>query len=1287
MSTKVSDFYVIGGTLRRDAPSYVKRSADDDLYEGLNAGHFCYVLTSRQMGKSSLMVRTAVRLREDNVKVAVLDLTAVGQNVSAEQWYEGLLGLIGQQLNLEDELEDFWLENKRVGPLQRWMHAIREVVITSSLGRVVIFVDEIDAVRSLPFSTDEFFAGIREFYNRRTEDPDLERLIFCLLGVATPSDLIRETRTTPFNIGRRIELTDFTESEAAPLAHGLGCDERLGRELLHRILYWTGGHPYLTQRLCQSVAEDKDIHRASAVDRVCEELFLSARARERDDNLLFVRERMLRSEETDRASLLDLYLQVHKHRRVRDDETNTLVSVLRLSGVTRSFEGYLYERNRIYHRVFDRKWVVANMPDAELQRQRAAYRKGLLRAAAVAALILAVMGALAIAAIQQRNRAERNARDLRNTLSELRVALADAQRQKGIAQEQNRLADERKQEAEEQRVEADKQRDIAEDKTQQAIQQKQLAEQRQAEANRQRQQAIEASRLREIANQQRSIAEEQRRTAEQESLRILRILYAGQMNQAQQAWQENNIGRVRKILDNYRLLQSEKYADKIRGFEWDYLWRLSHSELSTLPLEQSTHVYLASLSGDRKRIAVVSRDNDDRKIADSALKYKVKILDVKSGQEIATVKIENRLSSSEHALQQTISKSIRINSDLTAIALSPDGTKFVTGHGDNTLSWWDVSTGQELTASANHSFSKIKSPASSPGLMMDRSITSLAFSPDGKILVSGSTTETVKLWDVMSQKKLTELSPSDSSLAVGVTSLAVSSNNKFLAVGNHDSTVKVYEINSQDRTRLSLSEVSTLKGHESSVTALAFSPDSEILATGSTDKTVKLWNMTTNERIGSSFTGHIESITAISFSPDGKIFATASADKTVRLWTVPNVRVEIEQKTAQKKINVMLSPQGSRIQKVSFNLFSTPSTNYVFRNLLLPLGPMPALIRLFEPKPLTILKGHQDPVLSVMFSSDSKSVITAGADNMMKKWAVNTQPEWKNIGAHDGAIFALAYSPDGKTLATGVIPENISEDAKLSTLQLWDASSGKLQFSLPEKLLVNSVAFSHDGKILASGGRGLKLWNVATGQELVMLDQSLIFSVAFSPDGKILAAGNAMGAVDLWDTGTSQKLMSLKGHSDGVEAVVFSPDGKLIATASHDSTVCLWEALTGREVAVLKGHLREVKAAAFSPDGSILATGGDDKTIKLWNVATKEEIATLEGHEKPIAYIAFSPDGNRIATASGDSTVKLWDVASRQEVASLKGHTAAVWSVAFSPDGKTIATGGSDHTVKLWHSK
>ncbi|MCF7764217.1 MAG: AAA-like domain-containing protein [Verrucomicrobia bacterium] len=370
-----SSFFVTGGTLRHDAPSYVERQADKDLLTGLLSGEFCYVLTSRQMGKSSLMIRTANRLREEKVRVAILDLTAIGQNLTSEQWYDGLLSRLGRQLDLEDDLEDYWLSQHRVSPVQRFISAIRDVVLPRDATPVVVFVDEIDGVRSLPFATDEFFAAIRECYNRRVQDSEFNRLTFCLLGVATPAELIRDPRTTPFNIGNRVELIDFTHREASPFAERLGGDPAVAKAVFERIYYWTRGHPYLTQRFCRSVMEEgKKETRAVGVesfetwvDSRCEELYLSPRAREQDDNLLFVRERLLRTE-ADLTNLLELYQKVRQGDRVPDDEANDLINQLRLAGIVSVESGVLVVRNQIYERVFDENWVAASLPDAELEK-------------------------------------------------------------------------------------------------------------------------------------------------------------------------------------------------------------------------------------------------------------------------------------------------------------------------------------------------------------------------------------------------------------------------------------------------------------------------------------------------------------------------------------------------------------------------------------------------------------------------------------------------------------------------------------------------------------------------------------------------------------------------------------------------------------------------------------------------------------------------------------------------------------------------------------------------------
>jgi WD40 repeat protein len=473
-------FFVTGGTLGPEARSYVQRQADRQLLEGLLQGEFCYVLTSRQMGKSSLMLRAASRLEELGIKVATIDLTAIGaQDVSPEQWYYGLLDLLGEALDLREPLEVFWRQNHKLGPLQRLMTAIREVLLPSfSVGdtvtteplqselrtargslensslaqphpskvRLVIFLDEIDIVRSLGFSVDGFFAAIRECYNRRAQDPAYESIAFCLLGVATPTDLIRDARRTPFNIGRRVELNDFSTEEADPLASGLvtaNVNGEVSRLLLARILHWTGGHPYLTQRFCQETA---DFLRNSSlpglggnvstsqvkrlIDQFCAELFLSNHALRRDPNLSFVSEHFLRSE-LERASLLDLYRKVLRGYRVPDDELDGLANQLKLAGIVRGSTGRLVVRNRIYERAFDREWIRANMPAAELRRQREAFRHGVVLTTAISLFVLTIMAGLTIFALQAKNSAR---------LASARAHFSEAKAQRMSGRSGQRLA-------------------------------------------------------------------------------------------------------------------------------------------------------------------------------------------------------------------------------------------------------------------------------------------------------------------------------------------------------------------------------------------------------------------------------------------------------------------------------------------------------------------------------------------------------------------------------------------------------------------------------------------------------------------------------------------------------------------------------------------------------------------------------------------------------------------------------------------------------------------------------
>jgi tetratricopeptide (TPR) repeat protein len=360
IDTRASDFFVAGGTLRPDSPSYVKRPADDELCELALAGQFCYVLTARQMGKSSLMVRTARQLQEHGIGTAIIDLTKIGTEVSVEQWYLGLITRLKGQLKLSVDPEAWWAERASLGAVQRFVDFLHDVVLVEIEGPVVIFVDEIDTTLNLDFS-DDFFAAIRFTYNARAADPTYNRLTFVLLGVATPADLIKDRSRTPFNIGQGIDLREFSQEDAQVLQYGLqAAGPGGGDTVFARIFYWTNGHPYLTQKLCLTVAEMGDgrwTH--ERVDELVERLFLSEGAR-KETNLQFVRDRIGASPQ--RRRLLTLYRQVYEGKTIPENERSLDQNRLKLFGLVRAEKGVLEVRNEIYRRVFDLDWIKSNTP-------------------------------------------------------------------------------------------------------------------------------------------------------------------------------------------------------------------------------------------------------------------------------------------------------------------------------------------------------------------------------------------------------------------------------------------------------------------------------------------------------------------------------------------------------------------------------------------------------------------------------------------------------------------------------------------------------------------------------------------------------------------------------------------------------------------------------------------------------------------------------------------------------------------------------------------------------------
>jgi AAA-like domain len=345
-----------GGTLNPRQHIYISRPEDYELFKLLVDGQYANILTSRQTGKSSLVISTIYRLRDRGVRTAYVDLTSIGTPEKVEHYYKGLLYKIARDLRLGINVEDWWHGIAGETHNQQLMRFFRDVVAGAADSPAVVFLDEIDSTLKLDF-TDDLFTALRAMYNERSLVPAYERIAFCLVGVATPNELIKDRRTTAYNVGRTLELRDFDarRDNLAPLAMALSGESRIGNAMLARVLHWTDGHPYLTMHVVLNMIE-RGARSADDVEWLIEETFQTLDRVSSDVHfqqiLRFIETRLSHGPDS-----LSLYQGILEGKWERD--TPTLAHTeLKLSGlVKRDLDGFLVVRNRIYARLFDRRWV------------------------------------------------------------------------------------------------------------------------------------------------------------------------------------------------------------------------------------------------------------------------------------------------------------------------------------------------------------------------------------------------------------------------------------------------------------------------------------------------------------------------------------------------------------------------------------------------------------------------------------------------------------------------------------------------------------------------------------------------------------------------------------------------------------------------------------------------------------------------------------------------------------------------------------------------------------------
>jgi WD40 repeat protein len=580
------------------------------------------------------------------------------------------------------------------------------------------------------------------------------------------------------------------------------------------------------------------------------------------------------------------------------------------------------------------------------------------------------------------------------------------------------------------------------------------------------------------------------------------------------------------------------------------------------------------------------------------------------------------------------------------------------------------------------------------------SILSMAISPDSRLLVTGVEHE-ICIWEIASGRLLfNHRGHTD-----WVVTLAFSPNGNILASGSHDGTVRLWDA----RTGQCLK---TLRGHSDRVLTISFSPDGNTLASGSSDRTIELWQVSDGTCLDTWQEAHSDRIMAVIFSPDRKTLITGGDDGFVKLWCLSTggclnkIATHINWMLA-----IALSHDGTKLaigsdgNKVRiFDVMTGDclktlqgynqcawSVAFSCDDRCLATGNEDRTVQIWDVstgKRLRTLSGHSNRVWSVSFSSDRSMLISVGEDEIVKIWDALTGQCLKTMESHSNMVSSISFSGDGRLLISG---------NKDKSIRLWDVDTGECVKVLKGHTnWVPAVVFSPDSQTIASGGddKSVKLWDVSSGEciRTFLGHSSWIQSVVFSPDGAIVASCSHDRTVRLWDMLTGECLHIFTGHSDRVKSIVFHPNNQVIASAGDDRTIRIWDVRTGDCLQVLTGHLDWISSVTYSPCGSRMVSSSGDRTIKFWDGKTYECLQTLGGHIHHVRAAIFNPDPKFkvLASCSDDRTIKLWNAREAICIQTLVGHSKSVWAIAFRPKctaGNILASAGEDATIRFWDTQ